>query len=111
MRSGTSAVMQGASAVMQGAYAAGGAGKAVGGVLAGPFMRHPNLTAAGGGVGLGVIVGGSNAARRNRGKNFPEGTIRAMRSAPRGGIHPALNFSTQGLTLRTHNRRKRRVLD
>lgn len=111
MRGGSSAMssMLGSTggAIVGAPGAALGAGKA----LAGPFIRHPNLTAAGGGVAAGMMLGGTNAARRKRGKNFPEGNIRAMRSAPRGGIHPALNFSTQGLTLRTHNRRKRRVLD
>jgi hypothetical protein len=73
--------------------------------------RSPYLYTAAGGVAAGLMLGGTDAARRKRGKNMPEGFITAMNSAPRGGIHPALNFATQGLTLRTHNRRKRRVLD
>jgi len=73
-----------------------------------PFKSDLAFMASGLGVGAMATIGAevSNPTRRVA----PEGIINGIQSAPRGGISPELQMSTQGLTLGIHNRRKQRIM-
>ena len=75
----------------------------------GAIGRHPYLTsmAVGGatGVSAGFYTGG-----RHRQAQRGAGRIIGIDSGVGGGINPSLNFSTQGIGLNIHNRRRRRNL-
>lgn len=64
------------------------------------------------GFAAGALAGGAaSLSGTGRGKGLaPEGTITGISSSIGGGISPELQFSTQGLTLGIHSRRKRRVM-
>lgn len=75
----------------------------------GAVGRHPYLAGAavGGalGTGGGFFAAGEAAQARGPGR----GRIIGMDSGA-GGMNPSMNFSTQGLGLNIHNRRRRRTL-
>lgn len=78
-----------------------------------PFKMVDPRTFKGGmvlGAGAGIGVGAHAYSQRPQYGMAPEGTITGIRSAPRGGISPSLQMSTQGLSLNIHSRRKRRVV-
>jgi hypothetical protein len=78
------------------------------------IRRYPILAPAvyggiiGGSLGAGLAVGGNYGAAY-RGISS-EGNIVGIDNGQGGGISPELQFSTQGLILNIHNRRKRRVM-
>jgi len=89
------------------------AGKAIGRIaiapaqmLAGGPARASLIAGAAAGAGAGM----ASQAYKPRNNIAPEGIIQGIQSAPRGGINPSLQFSTQGLTLGIHNRRQRRIV-
>lgn len=75
-------------------------------MLAGGPARASLIAGAAAGAGAGM----ASQAYKPRNNIAPEGIIQGIQSAPRGGINPSLQFSTQGLTLGIHNRRQRRIV-
>ena len=74
-----------------------------------PSYDRSGLTygaAAGVGAGLGMGLAGEGP----RGRMAREGQIEGIDPSRGGGISPDLQFSTQGLTLGIHSKRKRRVI-
>jgi len=72
----------------------------------GAVKKHPYITAFGASALGGVGVGAGQSVRSPF--MAAEGNITAIGSSPAGGISPELQFSTQGLPLSIHNRRKDR---
>ena len=72
------------------------------------FKRE--LAFMGAGLGLGGVGAFAAESINPTRRVAPEGMINGINSAPRGGISPELQMSTQGLTLGIHNRRKQRIM-
>jgi hypothetical protein len=66
--------------------------------------KHPLTSAFMAGGAVGATASAITQSTRFRGR---EGNIRAIRSAPMGGISPELQFSTNGLVFALHNNRRR----
>jgi hypothetical protein len=62
------------------------------------------------GMGLGAVTAAAANAVNPIYGVAQEGIINGIQSAPRGGISPELQMSTQGLTLGIHSRRKQRII-
>lgn len=89
------------------------AGKAIGRTATAPIRMlagGPARASLIAGAAVGAGAGIASQAYNPRNNIAPEGMIQGIQSAPRGGINPSLQFSTQGLTLGIHNRRQRRIV-
>ena len=75
----------------------------------GPIKRHPYWTGAAVGGALGAGGGFFAAGRAAQARGPGSGRIIGMDSGA-GGMNPSMNFTTQGLGLNIHNRRRRRTL-
>lgn len=73
----------------------------------GGVVSYRGLGTAFGAVGVGGVAGSYAGIETSSSRFGNEGNIRAINSAPRGGISPELQFSTQGLTLKLHNASRR----